>query len=782
MLLIDFVFNYLKYILLTVFFIFVYHFTLKAETNATINGYVFDSKNKPIPSVRVAIPSLKKQTFTDAKGFFNLKDVNTQTLLVTFSRIGYLAKDTLITVSTTSEYFIYLDESDIITSDIVVTGTRTYKHIENLPMPIEVVSSSQIKDKAYLRLDEVLSQEMGIPMTENRGRGMQIQGMDADYTLVLLNGEPMSNRTGGVFNISRFSIGNLSRIEVVRGPSSSLYGSSALAGVVNLITEKPTKPLDIGLSARYGTHHTYDVAGEVNASLFNKKLGIRTFIDNYRTEGFSLIPSVIEKIVPENNNWTINTELFYDIASTVRARLNGRHNSEQIGNSYKIIEGNNENIINTTVTNIENNASININHSISNRYDLDIRLYGSDYLTKTLDVFNRTEEIYDSYKFRHRIGKAELQSTALMGLHQVTGGFGLQLDEVESGQIDNGVKGTQLYFAYLQDDWQLSDKLNLIGSLRYDGHNDYADNLSPKIAMSWSVIPDLILRASVGSGFKAPTFEQLYLNWSLASEGYSVFGIKNFKTEFNKLGSTGQLSDTLINLDKIIDLTPELSWAIDLGGTLSLSDNFELKLNIFRNNVNGLIEFLPVAIKSNGRLLYTYFNLNRIYTQGLETRLRYVPIKNLNLQVHYQLLYSGDLDVIDILNSENQTQYWKRDGIRDRRVRPNEYGGLFNRSRHSGTFNVDYNFEALDMILSLRGVYKSKYGYADRNGNTILDDASEYSDGYSLWHFLLTQNVFEQFRIHFGVNNIFDYKTQDTRLVTSGRTLFLGITYNYTIY
>lgn len=781
MLLIDFVFKYFKYILFTVFLLLGQNVKVQAETSSNIIGYVLDSKKIPIPSVRVVIPALKKQTFTDAKGFFNLKDVNAKELLVNFSRIGYLAKDTVLTLSNTNNYIVYLEESDIITRDIVITGTRTYKHIENLPMPIEVVSSSQIKDKAYLRLDEVLSQEMGIPMTENRGRGMQIQGLDADYTLVLLNGEPMSNRTGGVFNISRFSIGNLSRIEVVRGPSSSLYGSSALAGVVNLITEKPTKPLDIGLSARYGTHHTYDVAGEVNASFFNKKLGIRTFVDNYRTEGFSLIPSVIEKIVPENNNWTINTELFYDITSTVRTRLNGRHNSEQIGNSYRIVQGNNEDIINTTVTNIENNASLNINHSITNRYDLDVRFYGSDYSTRTLDVFDDTKLVYDSYKFRHRIGKAELQSTALMGLHQVTGGFGVQLDEVESGQIDEGVKGTQLYFAYLQDDWQMSDKLNLIGSLRYDGHSDYADNLSPKVALSWSVLPELILRASVGSGFKAPTFEQLYLNWSLASEGYSVFGIKNFRTEFDKLGSTGQLSDTLMNLENIIDLTPELSWAIDFGGTLSLADNFEIKLNIFRNNVNGLIEFLPVAIKSNGRLLYTYFNLNRIYTQGLETRLRYVPVKNLNLQFHYQLLYSGDLDVIDILNSDEQTKFWKRDGIIDRRVRPNEYGGLFNRSRHSGAVNIDYNIEAWDMILSLRSVYKSKYGYADRNGNTILDDDTEYAEGYSLWHFLLSQSIFEHFRIHFGVNNILNYKTVDTRLVTSGRTLFLGITYNYTI-
>ena len=747
-----------------------------------VSGKIVDEKNMPLPSVRVAIIELKRQVFTDSKGNFLFNNVKKDTYHLQIGRIGYKTLDTVIKVSTSQNVFFILHESDVITSDIVVTGTRTYKHIENLPMPVEVVAEKDIKEQGYLRLDEVLSQEMGIPLNEDRGRGMQVQGLDADYTLILLNGEPLSGRTGGILDISRFSVGDMSRIEVVRGPSSSLYGSSALAGVINLITEKPTKPLDLSVSGRYASHNTYDVAAEIRSGLFDKKLGLRLFANNYRTEGFSLIPTVVEQTVPQNNNWTVNGELFYDITSTVKSRLNGRFYSEEVKNNYIIHRGNDSSLINTTVNNNENNFSFKVNHGISNRYGLEVRLYASDYKTETVDIFDENGELYDKYLFRHKVGKAEVQSTSLLGSHQLTGGFGAQFEQVSSGQIDDGKQNTQLYYAYIQDDWQLSETVAMIGSLRFDGHSDYTDNLSPKIAGTWQVAKDLYLRASLGSGFKAPTFEQLYLNWTLASEGYSVFGIKNFPGEFKKLSETGQIADTLYNLDEIEDLTPEKSWAVDFGGTYSFSDMFELKLNLFRNNVHGLIEFLPVAVKTNGRFVYTYFNLDNIFTQGLEARLRVNPFDFLNVQFHYQLLETGDLDVIRTLKDPNQTEYWKREGYTDRPVRPDEYGGLFNRSQHSGSVKLSFIFRKIDFMFAIRGTYKSKYGYADLNGNKILDDPSEYAPGYSLWHLTASQDLFDYFTLQIGVDNLFNYKSKQIRLVTSGRTFYGRIIFNYVIF
>jgi outer membrane receptor for ferrienterochelin and colicins len=180
-------------------------------------------------------------------------------------------------------------------------------------------------------------------------------------------------------------------------------------------------------------------------------------------------------------------------------------------------------------------------------------------------------------------------------------------------------------------------------------------------------------------------------------------------------------------------------------------------------------------------LLYTYFNVRKIHTQGIETRVRFYPITEINVELNYQLLYSADDEVEKTLNDPNQTKYWKRDGDNDRKVRPDEYGGLMNRSRHSGAVRLTWDNKDLDLYLTLRGVFKSQYGFADANGNTILDvdNPKEYSPGYSMWYISATKKIYKSFSIQAGIDNLADYKTHGTRLITSGRTGYVSLLFNY---
>jgi outer membrane receptor for ferrienterochelin and colicins len=165
----------------------------------------------------------------------------------------------------------------------------------------------------------------------------------------------------------------------------------------------------------------------------------------------------------------------------------------------------------------------------------------------------------------------------------------------------------------------------------------------------------------------------------------------------------------------------------------------------------------------------------------VEVRLRFNPFDFLQTQLHCQLLETGDINVIDTLNDPNQTKYWKRDGYNDRPVRPDEYGGLFGRSRYSGAVNIAVDVPELGFMISFRGVFKSRYGDADLNGNKILDDETEYTLGYSLWYLTLSKNIFNYFRLQVGVDNLFNYKSQKARLVTSGRTIYARLIFNYII-
>jgi outer membrane receptor for ferrienterochelin and colicins len=124
-------------------------------------------------------------------------------------------------------------------NEVIVTATRTVRQLSSLPLPVTLISKKQIQRTGVTRLNEILNEQTGIVMTPDAtiggGEGVQIQGIASDYVLVLIDGVPVVGRSSGNLDLSRFAIGNIKQIEVVKGPSSSLFGSEALGGVINII-------------------------------------------------------------------------------------------------------------------------------------------------------------------------------------------------------------------------------------------------------------------------------------------------------------------------------------------------------------------------------------------------------------------------------------------------------------------------------------------------------------------------------------------------------------------
>jgi outer membrane receptor for ferrienterochelin and colicins len=106
-------------------------------------------------------------------------------------------------------------------------------------------------------LADVLREQNGITMTSGFGAGVQLQGLNPDYTIILIDGEPLIGRTAGVLDLNRIAVGNIKKIEIVKGPSSSLYGSEAMAGVINIITDKKNTDA-LSANIRYGSYNTKD--------------------------------------------------------------------------------------------------------------------------------------------------------------------------------------------------------------------------------------------------------------------------------------------------------------------------------------------------------------------------------------------------------------------------------------------------------------------------------------------------------------------------------------------
>ncbi len=354
----------------------------------------------------------------------------------------------------------------------------------------------------------------------------------------------------------------------------------------------------------------------------------------------------------------------------------------------------------------------------------------------------------------------------------MTVGAGFVSETVEADRVIGRRQSSTAGFSYVQYQWTPTSRVNLVGSARYDAHTDYANRLSPKLSVLYRPIRSLHVRTSVGSGFKSPTFQQRYLDFNNPIGGYSVFGASGSSRELAKLEAEGQIRRYTNSGLVSGPLQPEHSWSFNAGTDWYPSSLLEARFNVFFNRISDLIETVLVAEKVNGQQVFSYANLDRIRTQGVEVNVGFVPTAELRVDLGYQYLDAVDLDVMNAL--AEGTIYKRVDG-RDRRVRDDEYGGLFQRSKHSASANIRYRFEPIGLTASVRGTYRSRYGLFDRNGNLILDDDSEYVKGYTLWNATLTQRVTKRASIQFGVKNVFDYTNAELVPSLPGRLIFGGL-------
>ena len=151
-------------------------------------------------------------------------------------------------------------------NEVIITATRTLRQLSSLPMPAQIISSKDIKSSNSLRLNDILNEQTGLITVPDfgGGEGIQVQGLDSQYTLILIDGVPLIGRSAGTLDITRIAVGNIKQIEIVKGASSSLYGSEALGGVINIITERPKNGFKGNVNYRIGSFNTTDFNNNIN--------------------------------------------------------------------------------------------------------------------------------------------------------------------------------------------------------------------------------------------------------------------------------------------------------------------------------------------------------------------------------------------------------------------------------------------------------------------------------------------------------------------------------------
>jgi outer membrane receptor for ferrienterochelin and colicins len=294
--------------------------------------------------------------------------------------------------------------------------------------------------------------------------------------------------------------------------------------------------------------------------------------------------------------------------------------------------------------------------------------------------------------------------------------------------------------------------------------------------MQYKASKSISLKASIGRGFKAPDFRQLYLNFTnAAAGGYSVFGTEEAQKIINELNRKGQIASMENDFYLLGQLKPEFSTGINFGGSITAGKNISITFNAFRNNIENLIDSRLVAYRTGGSQIYSYLNVKNAFTQGIETEVNYQATASFKVTGGYQFLNTGDQDEIKLINEGKV--YTKDAGGFSRLMLRSEYVGLPNRSKHMA--NIRFQYDLKKTFVNLRLNYRSKWAVTDTDGNGIFNTNDEFAKGFVQVNTSAGQTINNKLRIQIGCNNLFNYADITNLPNMPGRTFYTTIAYQF---
>jgi outer membrane receptor for ferrienterochelin and colicins len=436
-----------------------------------------------------------------------------------------------------------------------------------------------------------------------------------------------------------------------------------------------------------------------------------------------------------------------------------------------MVTGTTEELLGTENVRRDFNLNPTVRFKPSEKWLFTLRGMSSVFSTESDTRYKADGQRFDFQDFRQFYHRTEQQTDFQINPeHLLTLGLGHLVETVEATRYDDINRFDAGYF-FLQHQWDPNEKVNILTGLRGDLHSQFGGRLSPKVAGQFRFSEKFSWQASLGAGFKAPDFRQLLLNFNNAASGYYVFGSNLAEAGIEQLVREGLVARILIQPETLGDLQSENSWAINTGFRWKPGKSSLLVFNAYRNQIENLIETAPIAQLVTGQNAFSYFNIRSVVTQGVEMDFSMELTDRLRVGVGYAFLDTRDTEVLDRIDAGEL--FKRNDQNVTSRVTRADYGGLFNRSRHSGNVKINYREWLTGTDWSLRGIYRGRFGFADFNGNLILDDPSEYAPGWLSINLTVTKTLSNGLFFEAGVTNLLDTLTP-AQPNNPGRVLFVG--------
>lgn len=416
--------------------------------------------------------------------------------------------------------------------EVVVTATRSQKKLKDIPITVQVVTAEDIKKSQSTDFKTFLENEFsGINFTYDGGSpNINMMGFGGKYVLFLMNGERMAGETFDNIDYDRIDIDNIERIEIIKGASSSLYGSNAIGGVINIITKDSKSPLDINAGYLYDSSRDHKL---------NLSVGTKQKWGNFSISSFYKMrePYIITDRIPTNGiynelnvagftNYGINPKLTFNLGSKIDLSLTpGYYFSERNPGTPagKIVRDRYYNYNLGLKTNIKFNDNQNLIVSGTfDRYD-------------KYDYFRKIKE--KEKKYENEVWRVSSQyNQNLFKKHTLVVGGEVLSEKLLSFMFKNestgGRENAQTYSAFTQQDWVINPAVTLVTGARMDYHSIFKQYFTFRLSGMYRFDETMTIRAGYSGGFRSPTLKELYTNWFHPwGGGFQLMGNKNLRPE-----------------------------------------------------------------------------------------------------------------------------------------------------------------------------------------------------------------------------------------------------------
>ncbi len=514
---------------------------------------------------------------------------------------------------------------------IVVTASSVQQNLKDAPASISVITHDDLNKKPVQNLKDVLKDVPGVQLTsegDNR-QGVSIRGLSSSYTLILVDGKRVNSRNAvfrhNDFDLSWIPTESIERIEVVRGPMSSLYGSDALGGVVNIITRKVGKAWHGTLSADTTVQEHRDRGDSYNSNFFTSgpliddMLGVKVYGALGKREKDQTDSASGSAGLPRIEGYTMRN-------ANAEFTLTPKDNQDMtFGYGFNRQDRDSDTL--------DKNRLERENYSLGHNgrwgwANTELRFYGENLENKNSDTITSKNNSLD--------GKIVVPLGEINQLFTLGGEY--RNDKLEDNINLSGSGSTQAnqYAIFVEDEWRMFENLAFTGGVRMDDHENYGVNWSPRAYLVYNATDTVTVKGGWATAFKAPSLLQLSSDWTSASCRGACQIVGN------------------------PDLKPETSESVELGlyyaGEEGLLEDVTASATVFQNDVDDMIGInrtrdraqAPsysnfVGFDKSGNPIFKYYNVNKARIRGLETELKLPLSEAFGLKLNYTYNDGRDL-------------------------------------------------------------------------------------------------------------------------------------------